>query len=253
MGTAVYVGLIEDGSEVAVKRMLTAACNETAKNEVEIFKLIGANESPFIVTFRKFLKDDLFSYVIVDLCEESLREHVPTQSIEHLMEHGPRMIKEILTGLRFLHDLGILHRDLKPSNVLVDTEGKMRLVDFGQSRILNADETSVVSDLKGTKGWVSAEDVMAESNETAVSLKKGSDVQVAGMIAFFILTKGRHPFGSLLVRMKNILNGHPVNLDMLKDLHARKFVSWLISHEICDRPSAHEALDHFFMVQAKDI
>ena len=78
--------------------------------------------------------------------------------------------------------------------------------------------------------------------------KKKSDVQIAGMIAFFILTKGEHPFGSVLERMINISKGNPVNLDMLHDLQVRKFISWLISHNIDDRPYAPEALADPFMV-----
>lgn len=77
--------------------------------------------------------------------------------------------------------------------------------------------------------------------------KKKSDVQVAGMIAFFILTQGKHPFGSSPDCMGNILKGNPVNLGNLDDLHARQFITWLISHEINDRPYAHEALEHSFL------
>ena len=46
------------------------------------------------------------------------------------------------------------------------------------------------------------------------------------MIAFFILTKGKHPFGDYLHdRMKNILKGDPVYLDILEDLEARDFIT----------------------------
>ena len=49
-----------------------------------------------------------------------------------------------------------------------------------------------------------------------VGLKKKSDIQVAGMLAFFVLTKGEHPFGGLShERMTNILKGNPVNLAKL--------------------------------------
>ena len=82
-------------------------------------------------------------YLIVDLCEETLKDYVHSQSNKQLQEKGRRVIREILTGLKFLHDKGILHRDLKPSNILVDVEGHMKLADFGVSRVLNEDETTV--------------------------------------------------------------------------------------------------------------
>ncbi|CAB4016160.1 serine threonine- kinase ppk4-like [Paramuricea clavata] len=242
---------MEDGAEVAVKRMLNQLFDHTAQNELEILSRIDASKSPFIVSYRTVLKDATFLYLVVDLCEETLKEHVCTQSLEYLQDHGPRMIKEILNGIEFLHSQGILHRDLKPSNVLVDLEGHMRLADFGISRILNEEETTVRTGAKGTRDWMPAEVIEVVDKEEKGRFKKKSDVQVAGMIAFFISTKGEHPFGPVLERMANISKGNPVNLHMLRDLQVRKFISWLISHNIDDRPYAHEALAYPFMVHVE--
>ncbi|XP_028409493.1 serine/threonine-protein kinase 24-like [Dendronephthya gigantea] len=243
--SCVFVGLMKDGSEVAVKRILVQSEDETVENEKEIMSLIETN-SPFIVKYRHFHRDDTFLYLIVDLCEETLRELVHACSIRHLKEQGPRMIREILSGLEFLHGKGILHRDLKPSNVLVDIEGCMKLADFGISRVVNEDETTVETVAKGTRGWMPPEVIEAIVKKEKSRFKRKSDVQVAGMIAFFILTKGEHPFGSELDRMKNILENNPVNLEKLGDRPARRFVSWLINHKIDDRPYAHETLRDIF-------
>ena len=242
MGTCVYVGIMDDGSEVAVKRMLIQASEGTAENEREIFNLIDTKKSPFIVSYRHFLQDKMFMYLIVDLCEEALNDHVHSQSKEQLHENGRRMIREILTGLKFLHDEGILHRDLKPSNVLVDVEGHMRLADFGISRVLNEDETTVQTNAKGTHGWMPAEVIETFNQGGKGGFKKKSDVQVAGMIAYFILSKGEHPFGPPHDRMSNILKGNPVFLEKLSDLDGQKFIAKMIRHKITDRPYAYEAL-----------
>ena len=253
MGTTVYVGIMHDGSEVAVKRMLTQACEDSARNEIEILNRTDTKKSPYIVNYRYFYHDDNFMYLILDLCEETLKEHVHSQTAEHLKVQGPRMIKEIITGLGFLHSLGILHRDLKPTNVLVDLECQMRLADFGVSRVLNEDETTVYTDAKGTRDWMPVEVIEAINKRQKCRFKKKSDVQVTGMIGFFILTKGEHPHGSSSVEcMANILKGDPVNLDKLPSLDARKFLAKLISHNIADRPYAHEALSHSFMKQVKE-
>ncbi|XP_028417172.1 probable serine/threonine-protein kinase ireA [Dendronephthya gigantea] len=240
--SSVYVGLMEDGTEVAVKKMTVLKCDKIAENERQIMDLIKTSDSPFIVSYRHFHRDDTFMYLILDLCEETLQKLVQASSIEQLQEHGPRMIKEILSGLEFLHGKGILHRDLKPSNVLADFEGRMKLADFGLSRVLKDDETTVETDAKGTHGWMPTEVIEVIDKEEKGPFKKKSDVQVAGMIAFFILTKGEHPFGSQFDRMRNILKGNPVNLKKLGDRKARKFVAWLIHHKIDKRPFAEEAL-----------
>ena len=253
VGTVVYVGIMEDGAEVAVKRILKHELEDTAQNEIEILSRIDASKSPFIVSYRTVLKDTIFVYVVLDLFEETLKEHVRVQSLEYLQDHGPRMIKEILKGIEFLHSQKVLHRDLKPSNVLVDLEGHMRLADFGISRVLNEEETTVHTVARGTRDWMPAEVIEAIAKKKEIGrFKKKSDVQVAGMIAFFILTKGEHPFGPELERMINISKGNPVNLDMLHDLHVRKFISSLISHNIDDRPYTHEALANTLMVSVKE-
>ena len=238
---------MKDGSEVAVKRMHRQGGENTANNEKKIANLVDTTKSPFVVSYRHFHQDNIFMYFIVDLCEETLKEHVHAKPVEYLRQYGPQMIKEILTGLEFLHGKRILHRDLKPTNILVDIEGHMRLADFGISRVLSEDETTVQTEAKGTDGWMPAEVVKAITTGEQSRFKKKSDVQVTGMIAFFILTKGEHPFGSSLDRMKNIFNGNPVNVKKLDDRGARKFVSLLISHKIDDRPYAHEALMHPFV------
>ena len=253
MGTFVYVGIMEDGREVAVKRMLLQACEGSAENEKEISNLMKTKGSPFILSYHHVFQDETFMYLISDLCEETLDEHVQSQTIEHLKENGPRMIKQILFGLQFLHGKGILHRDLKPSNVLVDKNSCLKLADFGLSRILNEDETTVHTDARGTQGWMPAEVIDAEHRGVKGRYKKKSDVQTAGMIASFILTKGTHPFGdNLLDRMANILKADPVNLHILEDLDARDFISWLIRHKIDDRPYVDEALEHPFMARVQN-
>ncbi|XP_028418537.1 uncharacterized protein LOC114543951 [Dendronephthya gigantea] len=245
--SCVYVGLMKDGSEVAVKRMVLQKWDKVAENEMEIMSLLKTENSPFIVSYRYFHRDENFIHLIVDLCEETLTELVGSHTIEQLQEQGPRMIKEILSGLEFLHGKGILHRDLKPSNILVDIEGSMRLADFGISRILKGDETAVATDAKGTEGWIPPEVIEAGEKQEKGPFKKKSDVHVAGMIAFYVLTKGEHPFGSRLDRTKNVLKGNSVNLKKLGDRKARKFVSQLINHKIDKRPYADEALRDSFV------
>ena len=243
---------MEDGSEVAVKKMLIDDCEDTAENERNILSLIDKKKSQFVVNYRDFIKDSVFMYLIVDLCEVTLCEYVHSHAIEYLSEHGPRMIKEILCGLKFLHDQGILHRDLKPSNVLVDVDGHMRLADFGISRVLNEGETTVDTEAKGTRGWMPAEVIEAKNRGIKGRYKRKSDVQASGMIAFFIMTKGEHPFGLHSERMSNIEKGNPVNLHILEDLEARDFISWLIRHKIDKRPSVDEALEHAFMARVEN-
>ena len=140
-GTCVYVGLRkEDGKEVAIKCMLTQNCEQLAENESKIYNMIKMEKSPHVVRYLDFLRGNIFTYIVLELCEFSLVEYV-NRARDGLIHFEPqRIIKEILTGLEILHKRGhrenemILHRDLKPDNVLVDVENNIRLADFGVSK-----------------------------------------------------------------------------------------------------------------------
>jgi serine/threonine protein kinase len=160
--------------------------------------------------------------------------------------------KQILSGLEFLHYRNILHRDLKPLNVLVDIAGRMKLADFGVSRVLSDEETTVHTFGKGTEEWMAPEVIEARNEKQKGRYKRKSDVHAAGMIAFFILTKGEHPFGGKYDRVKNILEGKASNLEILEDREANDFISCLIHRNIDDRPYSGEALEYSFLNQVKN-
>ncbi len=85
---------------------------------------------PFIVTvFDVYKADDLYCLVMEYVEGSSLRSRLSEGSI------APRdvldLVPQIAEALQHAHDAGVIHRDIKPENVLVDTHGRVRLVDFG--------------------------------------------------------------------------------------------------------------------------
>jgi serine/threonine-protein kinase/endoribonuclease IRE1 len=71
------------------------------------------------------------------------------------------------------------------------------------------------------------------------------------MVAFFILTKGEHPFGEKPDRLRNLLDGNAVFLVKLEDLAAKDLIAWMLNHLPKNRPSAVEALKHPYLQPAK--
>ena len=246
-GTTVFLGLDDNDNPVAVKRILTqtAACLLKVEKEAEHLDLLQLKRSKHIVSYRHFESGNPFSYLILDLCEEDLADFVMSNSKDYLQRQGPVIIKEILTGLHALHSGAkkILHMDLKPENILVDCDGHMRLADFGLSQILDRDQTSLQTGSKGTPGWMAAESLPKQGEKPR--FKRKSDVQVVGMVSFYVLTQGLHPFGDVNHRTANIHDGKPVDLkEYLSNSAAREFISWLIQHDPKDRPYVEDALEH---------
>ena len=71
------------------------------------------------------------------------------------------------------------------------------------------------------------------------------------MVAFYILTKGEHPFGKEPDRHRNLLDGNPVYMDKLEDPAAKDLISWMLSCDPKIRPSAKEALKHPYLQSKK--
>ena len=71
------------------------------------------------------------------------------------------------------------------------------------------------------------------------------------MVAFYIVTKGEHPFGEEPDRQRNILDGNPVYLEKLKDPVAKDLIWWMLNHNPRDRPTAEEALKHPYLQPMK--
>ncbi len=119
-------------------------------------------------------------------------EYVEGASLKDLITRGltigeaVEIVRQVLAGTKFAHERGIIHRDLKPQNVLVDREGRARVVDFGIARA-GASEITQTGSVLGTAQYLSPE--QAQGLETGVT----SDLYSIGVLLYECLT-GRVPF-----------------------------------------------------------
>jgi serine/threonine-protein kinase/endoribonuclease IRE1 len=74
---------------------------------------------------------------------------------------------------------------------------------------------------------------------------------VAGMLAFYIVTKGKHPFGKEPDRLRNLIDGKAAHMDEVKDPAAKDSILWMLSHDPKDRPLAEKALKHPYLQSEK--
>ncbi|XP_030286151.1 serine/threonine-protein kinase ppk4-like [Sparus aurata] len=89
------------------------------------------------------------------------------------------------------------------------------------------------------------------TDEADIRYKRSTDIQVAGMLIYYILSGGHHPFGDKLFECEYNIHKGLYTLDHVEDMVAKDFIEWMINKEPESRPTVEECLSHPFFWTTK--
>mmetsp|Transcript_46136 Transcript_46136/g.103694 ORF Transcript_46136/g.103694 Transcript_46136/m.103694 type:complete len:391 (+) Transcript_46136:102-1274(+) len=148
-------------------------------------KVLRSANHPFVARLRFAFQSASRLYLLTDYFGGGeLLEHI--RRLGRFSEAQTRFfVAEVALGLEYLHDKGICHRDLKPENVLLDSEGHVRLTDFGLAKM--GLRTALTSTMCGTPEYLPPEVFQRQSYACEL------DWWSFGVLMFEML-EGRPPF-----------------------------------------------------------
>ena len=210
----VYLVQDKQGKKYALKMLKFWEVHPEIRNKLEMrFEMeyqTGLINSPYLVQSygRGWVSGN--PYMIMEFCPNG--DLNKSSNIKDL----DIIARQILLGLKALHENGKVHRDLKPENVLIKEDGSAALSDFGISgdrnkRLTERNIMGKPTQLMGTYGFMPPEQVNPPSGDATVL--PTTDIFSFGVMMFLLLT-GELPFGKisdqneLVYYIKNVKSGN---------------------------------------------
>ncbi|KAL3572587.1 hypothetical protein D5086_026491 [Populus alba] len=241
---SVYEGISDDGFFFAVKEV--SLLDQGSKGKQSIYQLeqeialLSRFEHENIVQYYGTDKDESKLYIFLELVTKgSLQKLYQRYNLRDSQVSS--YTRQILHGLKYLHDQNVVHRDIKCANLLVDANGSVKLADFGLAK---ATKLNDVKSCKGTAFWMAPEVVNNKNQGYGLP----ADIWSLGCTVLEMLTR-QIPYSELesMQALFRIGRGVPPLVPDSLSNDARDFILQCIQVNPNDRPTAAVLLDHPFV------
>ena len=201
--------------KVAIKTILISQLDEeTAKDFSMRFvreaHAVARLNHPNIVQVYDFGEEGDIAYLVMEFIRGDELKSTLSTGRQFDRSECVRIMSELLDALDFAHEAGVVHRDIKPANVMLDSQGRTKLTDFGVARVTDSDRTHAertqAGTVVGTPAYMSPEQIQGQR------IDRRTDIFSAGIILYQFLT-GQKPFtgeGAWTVAKKIIQDDPPM-------------------------------------------
>ncbi len=150
-------------------------------------KSVAKLNHPNIVQVYDIEEEENLLYLVMEFVDGESLDGLITKSV--LTESRClKIVAEIADALHFAHEKGIVHRDVKPANVLMTSDGRVKVADFGLAYLIDRE-----GGVTRTGFLVGSPNYMSPEQATGQKIDRRSDIYSLGVVLFRMLT-GRVPF-----------------------------------------------------------
>ena len=162
----------------------------------------GRLTHPNIVGVFDYGETDDLAYIVMEFVDGPPLKTLLDKQERFALADALRVMEDLLAGLQFSHERGVVHRDIKPANVMLTSGGQAKIADFGIARIESSSMTQAGT-LLGTPAYMSPEQFMGQVVDAR------TDIYSSGVLLYQLLT-GERPFeGGMSAIMHKALNTEP--------------------------------------------
>jgi len=146
----------------------------------------GALNHPGIVSVYEYGEDASYAFIAMELVEgNNLRDYI-ANGTSFDEQDTVSIMSQLLDALHYAHNATVWHRDIKPANIMVMSNGRIKLTDFGIARLESADRTRT-NVIMGTPGYIAPELYLGGHVDHRM------DIFAAGVVFYQLLAR-KSPF-----------------------------------------------------------
>ena len=211
--------------------------NEKFKKEAKRLRTL---KNDHIVGVHDLFEENGTSYYIMDYIDgENLAERMKRTGKPLTEDEVWKLLPQVLDALQFVHSEGLWHLDLKPGNIMVDKNGKAKLIDFGASKQLNAQKggaTASTASVSYTNGYAPRE----QMEQNYEKFGAWTDIYALGATLYALLTNQHPPLPSDIDDDDSEDKHEALPLPATVSEKMRKLILWMMNTGRSRRPQSIE-------------